>query len=166
MVAPLSLTDPTEVGPHHLASEFLRQGPARRLQLLQQMGLGRFAPILTQLIPTEANQRCLLSFLSAPNRVKFPNLSGADLQGLDLAGVNLIRAKLTQARLQGCNLQDADLIFADLRGADLSQADLRGATLNQTQWHSAQVQGCQFGIGLGLDPQLRNQLQHQGGIFT
>lgn len=160
------LPAPTASSAPDRAQAFLQGDPHQRLQILQGMGLARFAPLLIPLSATAANLACMVRVFAAPQRAKFPDLNHADLQGLHLQGANLIRADLRGACLQGCCLWDADLIFADLTGADLRAADLRGATLYRTQWHQAQVEGCQFGSGLGLDPEIRTQLLHQGGIFT
>lgn len=149
-----------------LPHEFLLQSAGRRLQLLQGIGLARFAPILTQMPCTPANGICLQRIFPNPAQVKFLDLAQAELQGLDLKGVNLIRACLRGAQLQGTCLQQADLIWADLSQADLQGADLQGATLHQTRWSGTQVQGCRLGLGLGLFADIRSELHSRGAILT
>ncbi|MBF1991659.1 MAG: pentapeptide repeat-containing protein [Fischerella thermalis M48_A2018_028] len=61
---------------------------------------------------------------------------------------------------------DADLIFANFTGADLTKADLRGATLNETIWINALVNKCEFGEGIGLSNQQRQDLLLGGAMFS
>ena len=144
-------------------TQFLEQNAQQRLLILKNFGLARYE-FLTQIPLTEANVACVMRFLSNPNRVKFPNLRGADLSGLDLQGVNFIRGDLTGANLRGSRLLEADLIFANFTAADLREADLRGATLNETVWSAALVAGCNLGIGIGLTQQQRTDLKIRGAI--
>lgn len=116
------------------AIDFLEQNPQQRLQILQQIGIARYADFLTQITLNEANIICVMRFLENPQRLKFPNLVGADLSGLVLDEVNFIRGNLTGANLQKTSLVDADLIFANFTQADLRNANLTGATLNETIW--------------------------------
>jgi hypothetical protein len=146
--------------------EFLAQTPEYRLQILKSLGLARFAPFLTKLIPSKANLECVLTFLKMPDRVKFPPLRGADLAGLHLEGVNFIRADLTGANLQNCHLENADMLFARLMDADLRGANLLNATLNETIWTGARVEQCIFGKGKGLTTNQRHELAARGAIFS
>jgi len=147
------------------AIHFLEQSPAQRLQILQELGLGRFK-FLSKIRLNDENIDCVIRFLQNPGQMKFPNLSGADLSDLNLDEVSLIRGNLTQANLQGSSLLNADLIFVNFTKADLRKADLRGATLNGTVWLEALVDECQLGIGNGLTKQQRKELQLRGAKFN
>ena len=135
--------------------KFLEQTAQQRLLLLKQIGLARYADFLTQMPLNEANINCLMRFFREPNKVKFPNLRGADLSGLVLEEANFIRGDLSEANLRGSSLVNADLIFANFTKADLTDADLKGATLNETSWCGALVKQCQFGTGIGLTDKQR-----------
>ncbi len=145
-------------------TQFLEQDAQQRLLILKSLGLARY-DFLTQISLNEANIICVMHFFTAPNRVKFPNLTGADLSGLVLDRVNFIRADLTGANLKGSRLLEADLIFGNFTKADLRKADLSGATLNATVWSDALVEGCNFGTGIGLTKQQRTDLKLRGAIF-
>ena len=142
-------------------THFLEKDPKQRLQALQEMGLARY-DFLTQMPLTEANITCVMRFLGNRQRVKFPNLKGAELSGLVLDGVNFIRGDLTGANLRGSRLINADLLFANFTQADLRNADLTGATLNETIWLDALVDGCEFGAGTGLTKEQRTYLKIRG----
>ncbi len=148
---------------HVICTQFLEQNAQQRLLTLKNLGLARY-DFLTQIPLTEANVACVMRFFTAPSRVKFPNLRGAELSGLVLDGVNFIRGDLTGANLRGTRLLEADLIFANFTKADLREADLRGATLNETIWTAALVEGCKFGTGIGLTNQQRSDLNLRGAI--
>ncbi len=145
---------------------FLEQTPEQRLFLLKQIGLARYADFLTQMPLNEANINCVMRFFREPNRVKFPNLRGADLSGLVLDEVNFIRGDLSEANLKGSSLVNADLIFANFTKADLTDANFKGATLNETIWCGALVKQCQFGAGIGLTDKQRQYLQVNGAVFN
>jgi uncharacterized protein YjbI with pentapeptide repeats len=147
------------------AIHFLEQTPPQRLQILQELGLGRYH-FLTKIRLNDANINCVMEFFQNPSQVKFPNLSGADLSGMILNEVNLIRGNLTGANLQGSSLLNADLIFVNFTKADLRKADLRGAALNETIWLDALVDECQMGLGNGLTKQQRKDLQLRGARFN
>ena len=144
---------------------FLEQTAQQRLLLLKEIGLARYANFLTKMPFNEANINCVMRFLREPNRVKFPNLRGADLSGLVLEQVNFIRGDLSEANLRGSSLVNADLIFANFTKADLTEANLSGATLNETIWCGALVKQCQFGTGIGLTDKQRQHLQVNGAVF-
>ncbi|HEY9613833.1 pentapeptide repeat-containing protein [Allocoleopsis sp.] len=148
----------------YTSTQFLEQDAQQRLLILKSLGLVRYN-FLTQIPLNEANIICVMHFFKAPNRVKFPNLRGADLSGLVLDGVNFIRADLTGANLKGSRLLEADLIFGNFTRADLREADLRGATLNETVWSEALVERCNLGSGIGLTNQQRTELKFRGAIF-
>jgi uncharacterized protein YjbI with pentapeptide repeats len=145
------------------STQFLEQNAQQRLLILKNLGLARY-DFLTQIPLNQANVACVMRFFDNPNRVKFPNLRGADLSGLVLDGVNFIRGDLTGANLRGSRLLEADLIFANFTGADLREADLRGATLNETVWSAALVEGCNLGTGIGLTKEQRTDLKICGAI--
>lgn len=147
------------------AIHFLEQSPSQRLQILQELGLGRYQ-FLSKIPLNDDNINCVMRFLQNPSQVKFPNLSGADLSGLKLDEVSLIRGNLSEANLQGTSLLNADLIFVNFTKADLRKADLRGATLNGTVWLDTLVDECQLGIGNGLTKQQRKDLQLRGAKFN
>jgi uncharacterized protein YjbI with pentapeptide repeats len=149
----------------HTAIHFLEQSPPQRLQILNQLGIGRYE-FLTKIRLNEANIICIMRFFKYPSQLKFPNLVGADLSGLILDGVNLIRGNLSDANLQGSSLIDADLLFVNFTKADLRNADLRGATLNETIWLETLVDKCQLGVGIGLSNLQRQDLQLRGAIFN
>jgi uncharacterized protein YjbI with pentapeptide repeats len=148
----------------YTCTQFLEQDAQQRLLILKSLGLARY-DFLTQIPLNEANIICVMNFFKAPNRIKFPNLRGADLSRLVLDGVNFIRADLTGANLRGSRLSEADLIFGNFTRADLREANLRGATLNQTVWLEALVEGCNFGSGIGLTNPQRTDLKLRGAIF-
>ena len=148
----------------YTSTQFLEQDAQQRLLILKSLGLARYN-FLTQIPLNEANIICVMHFFQAQNRVKFPNLRGADLSGLVLDGVNFIRADLTGANLRGSRLLEADLIFGNFTRANLREADLRGATLNETIWSEALVEGCNLGSGIGLTNQQRTELKVRGAIF-
>lgn len=150
---------------YRTCTEFLEQSPQQRLLVLKQLGLARYADFLTQMPLNQANIECVMHFFSQPSRVKFPILKKADLSGLVLDGVNLIRGDLSEANLRGSSLINADLIFANFTKADLRAADLSGATLNETIWKATLVEQCKLGIGIGLTPQQRRDLQQRGAMF-
>ena len=145
---------------------FLEQTPQQRLLLLKEIGLARYADFLAKMPLNEANINCVMRFFKEPNKVKFPNLRGADLSGLVLDQANFIRGDLSEANLRGSSLVNADLIFANFTKADLTDADLRGATLNETIWYGALVKQCKFGTGLGLNNKQRQHLQFNGAVFS
>lgn len=149
-----------------ISTNFLEQPPQKRLLILKEIGLARYADFLTVMPLTEANIACVLRFFSNPSRAKFPNLQGADLSGLVLDGANFIRGDLSGASLSGSSLVDADLIFANFNKANLSNANLQGATLNETIWHSALVKNCNFGTGIGITNKQCQELVSCGAIFT
>ena len=62
-------------------------------------------------------------------KLRYANLSGADLINADLSGANLRGAELIDADLSGADLRGADLRGAKLRYADLKGADLSSANL-------------------------------------
>jgi uncharacterized protein YjbI with pentapeptide repeats len=155
----------TTTSDSHAAQEFLKSSIDRRMLRLQEIGLLRYAKLLTQIEPIEGNIACVERFLSYPSRMKFPLLMGVDLTGLQLDGVNFIRANLTAANLTGCCLQDADLMFGNFSRANLRDANLRGATLNETIWMDAIVSGCDFRGAIGLTLIQVCELRSRGGIF-
>jgi uncharacterized protein YjbI with pentapeptide repeats len=147
------------------ATYFLEQVPQARLEILQQMGLGRYGDILGWMPNTAGNRACVQRFLDNPQKVKFPPLQGADLAGLVLDGVNFIRGNLSAASLRGASLRGADLLFANFEKADLREADLTGATCHATRWEEALVAGCLFGEGRGLSDLQKQLLQARGAFF-
>jgi uncharacterized protein YjbI with pentapeptide repeats len=147
------------------AIQFLAQDCQKRLQILRQLGIGRY-DFLTKMRLNEANIICVMRFLQNPNQLKFPNLMGADLSGLVLDEVNFIRGNLLGANLRDTSLVNADLIFANFTRADLTNANLIGATLNDTVWLNALVKGSEFGHGIGLTMVQRQDLQLRGGQFV
>ncbi|MCT7949757.1 pentapeptide repeat-containing protein [Ancylothrix sp. C2] len=149
---------------HRLSLEFLEKDPQNRLEILNELGLGRYE-FLTKLPLTEANIPCVMRFLGNRQRVKFPNLQGADLAGLNLEGVNFIRGNLTNANLQNSCLIKADLLFVNFTNANLTNADLTAATLNETIWLNAIVEGCNLKNTTGLTQQQRQDLTRRGAIF-
>jgi uncharacterized protein YjbI with pentapeptide repeats len=149
----------------YTAIQFLEQSPIQRLQVLKQLGIGRY-DFLTKIRLNEANVICMMRFFKYPNQLKFPNLMGADLSGLILDRVNFIRGNLSGANLQDTSLVDADLLFANFTKADLRKADLRGATLNETIWLETLVDNCEFGLGIGLSHQQRQDLQLRQARFN
>ncbi|WP_315789104.1 pentapeptide repeat-containing protein [Fischerella sp. JS2] len=155
----------TNLKSRELTIYFLEQNSQQRWQILKQLGIARY-DFLTKMHFNEANIICVSRFFDHPNQLKFPNLVGADLSGLDLEGVNFIRGNLSGANLKGSSLVDADLIFANFTGADLTHADLRGTTLNETIWLKALVNKCEFGEGIGLSNQQRQDLLSGGAMFS
>jgi uncharacterized protein YjbI with pentapeptide repeats len=150
---------------YRTCTQFLEQNPQQRLLTLNNLGLARY-DFLTQIPLTEANVACVMRFFKDPSRAKFPNLRGAQLSGLVLDGVNFIRGDLTGANLKESRLIAAELIFANFTGADLRNADLTGATLNETVWAAALVDGCNFGMGIGLTNEQRTDLKACGALFA
>ena len=144
---------------------FLEKSVSERLEILKALGLKRYQ-FLTQMPLTESNILVIMRFLGSPERVKFPQLQGAELAGLDLQGVNWIRGNLTGANLQNCCLMKADLIFVNFTQADLRNADLRGATLNESIWLETQVEGCHLAGTIGLTTAQRQELRQKGAIFA
>ncbi|MHC5598493.1 MAG: pentapeptide repeat-containing protein [Nostoc sp.] len=149
----------------YTAIQFLEQSPPQRLEILNQLGIGRYE-FLTKIRLNEANIICIMRFFKYPSQLKFPNLVGADLSGLILDGVNFIRGNLSDANLQGSSLIDADLLFVNFTKADLRNADLRGATLNETIWLETLVDKCQLGVGTGLSNLQRQDLQLRKAILN
>ncbi|MEM8715433.1 MAG: pentapeptide repeat-containing protein [Cyanobacteria bacterium P01_A01_bin.3] len=147
------------------AEQFLKTDRDRRSQILDHLGLSRYSEILLPMQASEANITCVERFLSAPDRVKFPQLQGADLSNLALNNVNLIRADLTGTNLRESSLQAADLLFAKAIATDLRGANLRGATLSRTVWTHALVDDCNFGAGNGLTNLQREELRRRGARF-
>ena len=145
--------------------DFLEKSPQKRLLILKEMGLARYAGFLTIMPLAEANIACITRFFSNPTKAKFPNLQGAELSGLVLDGVNFIRGDLSGANLSNSSLVDADLIFANFSKANLSNASLQGATLNETIWHNAIVKNCNFGAGIGITNKQRQKLASCGAVF-
>lgn len=150
---------------YSICKQFLQENSYERLRQLQQLGLGRYANFLTQMRLNETNVICVMRFFQNPNRVKFPQLQGADLSNLILDNVNLIRGNLSGANLQGSSLVNADLIFANFSGANLNYTNLLGATLNETIWQDALVKQCNFGTGIGLTSTQQDDLVRRGGQF-
>lgn len=146
------------------AIDFLKQSPEQRLEFIQELGIARYI-FLTKMRINEANINCVMRFFQNPSRLKFPNLTGADLSDLVLDEVNFIRGNLSEANLRGSSLLNAELLFANFTNADLRNADLRGATLNETLWLNADVDECQFGEGIGLMEAQRKDLQLRGARF-
>ena len=151
---------------YQTSTSFLEQTPQKRLLILKEIGLGRYAEFLTIIPLTQANITCIMRFFSNPKKVKFPNLQGAELSGLVLDGVNFIRGDLSGANLSNSSLIDADLLFANFTQANLSNANLRGATLNETLWLGAVVKNCNFGSGIGVINQQRQELISCGAKFN
>ncbi|MGK7912232.1 MAG: pentapeptide repeat-containing protein [Synechococcus sp.] len=148
-----------------LAEQFLNADRDRRRQILDRIGLSRYGDILLPMRLSAVNIMCVERFLSAPERVKFPQLQEADLSRLVLEDVNLIRADLTGTNLRESSLQNGNLLFAKAIGADFRGANLRGATLSRTVWTNALVKGCCFGNGNGLSQSQREELQRRGAQF-
>jgi uncharacterized protein YjbI with pentapeptide repeats len=151
---------------YQISTDFLEQPSQKRLLILKEIGLARYADFLTVMPLTEANIACVFRFFSNPSRAKFPNLQGADLSGLVLNGANLIRGNLSSANLSDSSLVDADLIFANFTAANLKEANLQGATLNETLWYGAIVKNCNFGTGIGITNEQRQELIGCGAIFS
>lgn len=151
---------------YQISADFLEKTPQKRLLILKEMGLARYADFLTIMLLTETNIACIMRFFNDPKRVKFPNLHGADLSGLVLDGVNFIRGDLSGANLSNSSLIDADLIFANFTNANLSNANLQGATLNETIWLGASVINCNFGVGIGITNKQRQELASYGAKFS
>lgn len=151
---------------YQIGRQFLLQAPQERLLTLKQVGLARYANFLTKMPLTEANIICVMRFFNNSSRAKFPNLQNVDLSGLILNGVNFIRGDLSGANLSSSNLIDADLIFANFTNANLSNTNLQGATLNETVWDGAIVENCNFGTGIGITNQQRQELKSRGAIFN
>ncbi|MEM9567828.1 MAG: pentapeptide repeat-containing protein [Cyanobacteria bacterium P01_E01_bin.34] len=151
--------------PSIAAEQFLFADRDRRRQILDRLGLSRYGDILLPMQASDANITCVERFLTAPDRVKFPQLQGADLSNLALNNVNLIRADLTGTNLRESSLQTADLLFAIAIASDVRGADLRGATLSRTIWTNALVENCNFGAGKGLTNRQREELRGRGGRF-
>ncbi len=147
------------------AEQFLNADRDRRSQILDLLGLSRYGDILLPMQVSDANIICVERFLSAPDRVKFPQLQGADLSHLALNNINLIRADLSGTNLRESSLQAADLLFAKAIAADFRGADLRGATLSRTVWTGALVENCHFGDGSGLTNRQMEELRGRGARF-
>ena len=79
--------------------DFLEKSPQKRLLILKEMGLARYADFLTIMPLAEANIACITRFFSNPSKDKFPNLQGGELSGLVLDSVNFIRGDLSRANL-------------------------------------------------------------------
>ena len=150
--------------PRDIAIKFLMQNSDKRMDILKQLGIGRYV-FLTKMHLNEANIVCVMRFLGNSYQVKFPKLMGADLSALVLDNANFIRGDLTDANLRGASLIDADLIFANLTNADLREANLTGATLNETIWNGALVEGCLLDKSIGLTQKQRKDLQIRGARF-
>lgn len=150
---------------YQTSTDFLEQPLQKRLLILKEVGLARYADFLTIMPLTEANIICISRLFSNPSRAKFPNLQGVELSGLVLDGVNFIRGDLSGANLSSSSLIDADLIFANFTNANLSDANLQGATLNETIWHNAVVKNCNFGLGIGITNKQHQNLLDYGAIF-
>jgi uncharacterized protein YjbI with pentapeptide repeats len=146
--------------------DFLERSPQKRLLILKEMGLARYADFLTIMPLAEANIACIMRFFTNPSKAKFPYLQGAELSGLVLDSVNFIRGDLSRANLSSSSLVDADLIFANFTNANLSNANLQGATLNETIWNGAIVENCNFGAGIGITNKQRQELVSCGAMFT
>jgi len=146
---------------YQIGRQFLLQSPQERLITLKNVGLARYADFLTKMPLTEANVICVVRFFNNPSRTKFPNLQNVDLSGLVFNGVNFIRGDLSGANLSGSSLIDADLIFANF-----TNTNLQGATLNETVWNGAIVENCNFGIGIGITNQQRQELKSCGAVFN
>lgn len=155
----------TTIANRNAATEFLKSSIEQRSIVLKEVGLWRYAQLLTQMKLDEGNISCVAQFLSHPSRIKFPQLMGTNLAGLSLEEVNFIRANLTGANLAGCCFRDAELIFGNFSQANLSGADLRGATLNETIWTGASLRGCDFRDSIGLGSLQVQDLRSRGGIF-
>jgi uncharacterized protein YjbI with pentapeptide repeats len=158
----MTITSASPAFPSAIA--FLESPPERRWQILKQLGLARY-DFLIKMPKTEANIACVKRFLEGRKRVKFPDLSRADLSGLILDRTNLIRGNLSGANLTKTRLIEADLLFANFTRANLTDANLSGATLNETIWTEAIVFGCHFGAGIGLSETQRQDLVNRGAIF-
>ncbi len=150
---------------YQVSTDFLEQTPPKRLQILKEMGLARYADFLTIMPLAEVNIACIMRFFSNPSRAKFPNLQGVELSNLVLDRVNFIRGDLSGANLSNSSLVDADLIFANFTKANLSNANLQGATLNETIWHDAIIKNCNFSIGIGITNKQRQELVTRGAMF-
>ncbi|HLP88165.1 MAG TPA: pentapeptide repeat-containing protein [Nostocaceae cyanobacterium] len=146
------------------AINFLNQSSTQRLQILQKLGIARY-DFLLKINYNEANIICVIRFFQHPQKVKFPNLTGADLSGLNLDNINLIRGNLSGANLQEVSLINADLLFVNFTQVNLTNANLTGATLNETIWLDTIVDGCKLGSGIGLTPAQRKDLQLKGALF-
>ena len=151
---------------YQISADFLEKSQQKRLLILNEMGLARYATFLTIMPLAEANIDCIMRFFSNPTKAKFPNLQGAELSGLVLDGVNFIRGDLSGANLSNSSLVDADLIFANFTNANLNNANLQGATLNETIWDGAIVKNCNFGAGIGITNKQRQELVSWGAMFT
>jgi Pentapeptide repeats (8 copies) len=145
--------------------DFCDRSPSQKILILRQYGLERYAQLLSQLSPVPENLRCLGRFFTQPDRLKFPQLQGADLSGLNLSNTNMIRANFTAANLQNCNLQGADIIFGNFTRANLNRASLQDCTLNETCWQAAIITGCVFTGSKGIPLGQQQMLVNQGAIF-
>lgn len=146
-------------------NQFLSSSSDIRRQILDRLGLLRYAEFLLPLTLSDRNAICVERFLNAPDRVKFPQLQGADLSGLMLSEANLIRADLSGTNLRNAQLQNANLLFARAIAADFRGADLRGATFSCSNWTHALVEGCNFGCGNGLTAAQTRTLRERGALF-
>ena len=103
------------------------------------------------------------------------NLRGANLTDTDLSEANLSKARLSGADLSGAYLEAANLTETDLHAAslalanliaaNLSGADLRGVNLSNTNLSNARVEGALFGDNMGLEPEIKLNLEAKGAIF-
>jgi uncharacterized protein YjbI with pentapeptide repeats len=98
------------------------------------------------------------------------NLSGANLSGANLIGANLRGADLSKANLSGVYLNGANLSRANLNSANLSRANLNSANLSRVYLNGAalsraDVTKAQFGFGLGLSSEEKQDLIERGAIF-
>jgi uncharacterized protein YjbI with pentapeptide repeats len=144
---------------------FLEQDEAGRLQILREYGIARYT-FLAKMQLNHANIVCVMRYLENPNKLKFPNLMGADLSGLILDGVTLIRGNLSHANFSNSSLVNADLLFANLTGTDLRSCNLQGATLNETIWQDALVTGCLLDGSIGLTSMQCHDLQMRGAVVS
>ena len=147
------------------AEQFLNAERDRRRQVLDLLGLSRYGDILLPMQASATNVICVERFLRTPDRVKFPQLQGADLSGLKLDDVNLIRADLTGTSLRESRLRNANLLFATAIATDLRGANLNGATLSRMVWTGALVEDCYFGDGNGLTDKQMEELRGRGALF-
>ena len=134
------------------------------MKILQKLGIARYE-FLTKIVLNDANITCVKRFLQSPQKLKFPNLTGADLSHLILDKVNFIRGNLSQANLSHTSLIKAYLIFADFTNNNLKNANLQGATLNETIWVITSVENCQLQNNQGLTPAQRKDLQKRGAVL-
>lgn len=77
-------------------------------------------------------------------KLRWADLSGADLGDAKLSGADLIGTKLRWANLKYADLRNADISAADLKYADLRNADLSGAKLNNTDLRNVDLRGARL----------------------